>query len=158
MEKNLRAFMKEDLKNRGTMEFEGIEKYTDENGKPIPFIIKRLSRREIAKIRNAYRKTEVYRDKNNGNRPIIGNNGQVAVIKDYDSEKAGLHLMVDAFVQPKLDDPDLMKYYDVDNRLDMPNVIFSDAKDFSYADECLSIALGLKQPESERETVDEIKD
>ena len=36
---DLKAFMKEDLKNRGTMEFPGIDKFTDEKGKAIPFII-----------------------------------------------------------------------------------------------------------------------
>ena len=44
---NMKAFMKEELKNRGTIEFPGIDKFKDEKGKPIPFILKRLSRKDI---------------------------------------------------------------------------------------------------------------
>lgn len=154
---DLKAFMKEDLKNRGTMEFPGIDKFTDEKGKAIPFIIKRLSMREVKEIRDMYRTTSVFRDKNNNNRPIVGSNGQVAVLKDYDAERAGAHIMVDAFVQPKLDDPELMKYYGVDDRLDMPGVIFSDRKDYDYANGCLMEALGLAVQKDEADVIDELK-
>lgn len=94
--------------------------FTDDKGNPVPFIIKQLSMKEIKEIRNLYKTTEVFRDKKNGNRPVI-ENGQVAVRKDYDAERAGLHIMVDAFVQPKLDDPELMEFYKVkqDSKLDM---------------------------------------
>lgn len=154
---NMKAFMKQELKERGTMEFPGIDKFVDEKGKPIPFIIKRLSMKEIKDIRDTYRTTSVYRDKNNNSRPIIGNNGQVAVVKDYDAEKAGLQMMVDAFVQPKLDDPELMEFYGVLDRLDMPQIIFADKADFDYADECLMEALGLKEKKDEKEIIDEVK-
>ena len=154
---NIKAFMKEDLKDRGTMEFPGIEKFKDESGKPIPFIIRRLSSKEIKEIRDNYRTTSVYRDKNNRNRPVIGNNGQVAVIKDYDAESAGAQMMVDAFVQPKLDDPDLMEYYGVLDRLDMPGVIFADRADYEYADRCLMEALGLQEKKDEKEVINEVK-
>ena len=98
---DMKAFMKPELKDRGTMEFPGIERYKDAKGNVIPFIIKRLSMKEIKEIRNNYKTREVYRDKRNGDRPIIGNNGQVAVINDYDGDSAGLEIMVEAFVQPK---------------------------------------------------------
>lgn len=156
MDMNLKAFMKEELKNRGTMEFPGIETFSDKNGTPIPFIIKCLSRKEIREIRNLYRKTEVYRDKQNGNRPVI-ENGQVTMIKDYDAEKAGLQIMVDAFVQPKLDDAELMDYYHVLDRLDMPETIFSDREAFRYANECVMIACGLLDKKSEAEEIEDIK-
>ncbi len=154
---NMKAFMKEELKQRGTMEFPGIEKFTDEKGKPIPFIIKRLSRKEIKEIRDAYKTTEVFRDRNNGNRPIVGNNGQVAVLKDYDGESAGFAIMVEAFVQPKLDDPELMEYYGVVDRLDMPQIIFSDRDDFEYADQCVMEACGLVKKKDEKEVIEELK-
>ena len=64
MEMNLKAFMKEELKNRGTMEFPGIARFADKDGKPIPFIIKRLTQADLKEIRNLYRTTKVYRDKN----------------------------------------------------------------------------------------------
>lgn len=153
---DLKAFMKEELKSRGTMEFEGIDKFKDKDGNPIPFIIKCLSMKEIKEIRNMYKTNKVYRDKNNGNRPVI-ENGQVAVFKDYDAEKAGLHIMVDAFVQPKLDDPQLMEYYGVLDRLDMPEVIFADRNDFRYANECVLEACGLMTKQDEAEKVEKIK-
>lgn len=154
---NIRAFMKQDLKDRGTMEFPGIERFKDEEGNVIPFIIKRLSRARLKEIRDMYRTTQVYRDKSNGKRPVIGSNGQVAVIKDYDAEKAGLHFMVEAFEQPKLDDPELMDYYGVVDALEMPYVLFSDKEEFDYADDCLMIALGLKEAGNERDEIDEVK-
>lgn len=154
---NIKAFMKQDLKDRGTMEFPGIERFKDEEGNVIPFIIKRLSRTRLKEIRDMYRTTQVYRDKNNGKRPVIGSNGQVAVIKDYDAEKAGLHFMVEAFVQPKLDDPELMDYYGVVDVLEMPYVLFADKEEFDYADDCLMIALGLKEKQNERDVIDEVK-
>ncbi len=154
---NLKAFMKEDLKERGTMEFPGIERFTDEKGKPIPFIIKRLSRKEIKEIRELYETKQVFRDKNNGNRPIISGNGQVAIMRDYDSDSAGRHIMVEAFVQPKLDDPELMEYYGVLDRLDMPSILFPNKDEMEYADECLMIACGLKSEKNEKEVIDEVK-
>lgn len=154
---NLKAFMKEDLKERGTMEFPGIERFTDEKGKPIPFIIKRLSRKEIKEIRELYEIKQVFRDKNNGNRPIISGNGQVAIMRDYDSDSAGRHIMVEAFVQPKLDDPELMEYYGVLDRLDMPSILFPNKDEMEYADECLMIACGLKSEKNEKEVIDDVK-
>lgn len=156
MDMNLKAFMKEELKSRGEMEFPGIAKFADKDGNPIPFVIKQLSMKDIKEIRNLYKKTEIFRDKKNGNRPVI-ENGQVVVRKDYDAERAGLHIMVDAFVQPKLDAPELMDYYGVLDRLDMPETIFSERDDFRYANECVMQACGLKEKTDETEMVEEIK-
>lgn len=156
MEMNLKAFMKEELKDRGTMEFEGIERFTGTDGKPVPFIIRRLSAKQIRDIRNLYRTSKVFREKKNGSRPMV-QNGQIVMEKDYDAEKAGLHIMVDAFVQPKLDAPELMEYYGVLDRLDMPETVFADTEEFRYANDCVLIACGLKEPEDEQETVEKIK-
>jgi len=154
---DLKAFMKPELKDRGTMEFEGIDKFTDEKGKPIPFIIKRLSQKELKEIREMYRTTSVFRDKKNNGRPVVGANGTVAVLKDYDAESAGAHIMVEAFVQPKLDDEKLMEFYGVIDRLEMPQVIFADKKDYDYANECLMTALGLNDDNDERDEIEELK-
>lgn len=154
---NIKAFMKPELKDRGTMEFKGIDRYKDENGNPIPFIIKRLSAKEVREIRNNHKTRTVYRDKRNGDRPIIGNNGQVAVINDYDADAAGLDVMVEAFVQPKLNDPELMEYYGVLDRLDMPHILFPDKEEFQYADKCLMEALGLTTKKDDKTVVEELK-
>lgn len=154
---NIKAFMKPELKDRGTMEFPGIDKFLDEKGEPVPFIIKRLSAKELREIRENYHSSSVFRDRKNNGRPVVGSNGVVAVLKDFDAEKAGAHIMVEAFVQPKLDDPELMKYYGVYDRLEMPQVIFADRKDYEYANECLMTALGLDIDEDERDEVEELK-
>ena len=156
MDMNLKAFMKAELKERGTVEFPGVPTFTDEKGNPVPFIIKQLSMKEIKEIRNLYKTTEVFRDKKNGNRPVV-ENGQVVVRKDYDAERAGLHIMVDAFVQPKLDDPELMEFYKVNDRLDMPETLFADRDDFRYANKCVMEACGLTAKQDEEETVKKLK-
>lgn len=157
MNTNLKAFMKDEVKNLGTIEFPGIEKFTDKDGKPIPFILRRLSLKEVNEIRNHYRTKEVYRDKQNGGRPVVMANGQVAVIDNYDANSAGLEIMVEAFVQPKLDDPELMEFYGVYDRLDMPQTIFCDRDDFQYADKCVMEACGLVSKKDDKEVTDEIK-
>lgn len=154
---DMKAFMKEELKTGGTMEFPGIERFKDSKGNVIPFIIKKLSTAEAREIRLRHRSKKVYRDKKNNNRPVISANGQVAMIEEYDSYLAGQELMVEAFVQPKLDDKDLMEFYGVYDRLEMPQIIFSNPEEFQYADECLMIALGMKQQKSDKETVKELK-
>ena len=156
MDMNLKAFMKEELKHLGTMEFPGIEKFKDKDGNPIPFVIQRLSRKDIKEIRDLYHTTKVYRDKKDGGRPLVVN-GQVSMVKEYDAERAGLQIMVDAFVQPKLDAPELMQYYGVLDRLDMPEILFSDREDFQYANECVMIACGLMDKKEEGEVLDDIK-
>lgn len=156
MNTDLKAFMKEELRTPGTMKFPGIEKFKDKDGTPVPFIVKRLSRNQIKEIRDLYRTTEVYRDKNNGGRPLIVN-GEVSVIRGYDAERAGLQIMVDAFEQPKMDDPELMEYYGVLDRLDMPGVLFPDKEDYQYANECVMIACGLMDGKKEEQVIDDIK-
>lgn len=156
METNLKAFMKDELKDRGTMEFDGIERFKDADGKPIPFIIKRLSAKQVRDIRNLYRTSRVFKEKKSGGRPMV-QNGQIVMEKDYNAEKAGLHIMVDAFVQPKLDDPKLMEFYGILDRLDMPETIFADMDEFQYANDCVLIACGLKEAEDEQEKTEKIK-
>lgn len=154
MDLNLKAFMKPELKDRGTMEFPGIDLFKDEQGNNVPFIIKRLSMNEIREIRKLYRTKKVYKERG---RAVIGANGQVAMIEEYDSERAGAHIMVEAFVQPKLDAPELMEYYGVLDRMDMPALIFSDMNDFRYADRCVMEACGMSEGKDEEEVVEEVK-
>ena len=155
MDMNLKAFMKAELKERGTVEFPGVATFTDDKGNPVPFIIKRLSMKEIKEIRSLYKTTEVFRDKKNGNRPVI-ENGQVVVRKNYDADRAGLHIIVDAFVQPKLDDPELMEFYGVNDRLDMPETLFN-REELRYVNKCVVEACGLLEKQDEEETVKKLK-
>lgn len=155
----MKAFMKEENKTRGTMEFPGIERYKDEQGEPIKFLIRRLGPDEIKEIRELYTTEEVYRDPQNDDRPVITGDGQVATIKKYDSNRAGLHMMVEAFVQPKLDDKSLMEYYGELDKLNMPYRLFRENDEFRYANQCLLEACGLskKGKNKDKETVEKLK-
>ena len=68
---DMKAFMKEELKTGGTMEFPGIERFKDSKGNVIPFIIKKLSTAESREIRLRHKSKKVYRDKKNNNRQVI---------------------------------------------------------------------------------------
>lgn len=155
MDMNLKAFMKKELKDRGNMEFPGTKSFVDAKGEPIPFIVKRLSRKEIKEIGNRHRTSTVYKNKKTG-MPVI-DNGKVVMQETYDAEMAGLDIMVEAFVQPKLDDPELMEFYGVLDRLDMPDIIFAEKSDFKYANECVRIACGLMKKADDTELVEEVK-
>lgn len=155
MDMNLKAFMKKELKDRGNIEFPGTASFVDANGEPIPFIVKRLSRKEIKEIRNRYRTSTVYKNPKTG-MPII-DNGKVVMQEKYDAERAGLDMMVEAFVQPKLDDPELMDFYGVLDRLDMPEIIFAENGDFKYANECVMIACDLMKKADDTDLVEEVK-
>ena len=158
MSVSIKDFMKAELKDLGTMEFEGVETFKDKDGNKIPFIIKRLSQKQMREIRDRYKTVRAFRDKKNrGSVLVVG--GRVAMEEEYDAEKAGREMMVEAFVQPKLDDPDLMAYYGVYDRLDMPGTLFSEPGDLDYANDCLMVALGLKDGEDkdEEDEIEELK-
>lgn len=152
---DMKAFMKEELKDRGTMEFPGIERFCDEKGNPIPFILRRLSKKQQRQIREHHREKSVFYDKNK--RPVVAADGQVAMKVEYDAERATAEFMVRSFVQPKLDDPEVMKYYGALDRLDMPGILFPDKDEYEYANKCVMIACGLEKPEKAEEVIDEIK-
>lgn len=151
---DMKAFMKTDNTETTTMEFDGIERYKDENGNVIPFIIKRLSQKEIRKIRDLYEEETVVRDEDTDR--ILVDDGQVVVRRKYDGNSAGMQMMVEAFVQPKLDDPELMQFYGVYNKLEMPYVIFPTVAEMRYANACLREALGFKK-DSDKKKINEIK-
>ena len=72
-------------------------------------------------------------------------------------DECKVNIMVDAFVQPKLDDPELMEFYKVNDRLDMPETLFADRDDFRYANKCVMEACGLAAKRDEEETVKNLK-
>lgn len=154
--KSMKAFMKEDVKERGTQEFPGIERYKDENGQPIPFIIKCLNQKELEEIRAQYKEEHPFKDKDG--KYVFLNDGTVATRRTNDTAKAGLDILVSAFVQPKLDDEELMAYYGVLNRLDMPYTIFPTSEEFRYANKCVMEACGISaKKKDDSEVVEDLK-
>ncbi|WP_283682676.1 phage tail assembly chaperone [Parablautia sp. Marseille-Q6255] len=154
---DMKAFMKSDLKDRGTIEFKGIDRFLDDKGKPIPFILRRLSRNRVQEIRNLYRTKDVFYDTSSGSkRPLLTADGQVATIVNYDADKVSTHIMIESFVQPKLDDKELMEYYGVLDRMDMPAILFPDRAEYDYANKCVMIACGMSEDKDEK-VIDDLK-
>lgn len=151
---DMKAFMLDQSNENDTMEFEGIDRYKDADGNKVPFIIRKLSQKEIRRIRELYEEETVVRDEDT-DRPLV-DDGQVVVRRKYDGTKASMTMMVEAFVQPKLDDPELMKFYGVWDKLEMPYVIFPNVSEMRYANECLREALGLKKT-SDKQKLKEVK-
>lgn len=115
---DLKRFMRPELKEEQVFDV----KIIDKDGKEMPLKIKRLSSKTISKIRNSYlTKTPAY-DKN-GN-PIV-RNGRLVVKEELDNESYSNHLIVEALVEPQLDNKELMDYFGEVNKIDMPSAVFT---------------------------------
>ena len=154
---DMKAFMKPELKDRGTMEFPGIERYKDAEGNKIPFIIKRLSMKKIKEIRNNHKTKEV----------ISGQKKMVTAQLLEVTDRLQLSMITMEILQVlklwwkhlysrnwTILTDGVLRVYD---RLDMPNIIFPDKDDFKYADDCLMEACGLTSKKDDKETVEELK-
>lgn len=152
---SLRAFMLSELKEEEVIEYPGVETFKGKDGKPIPLKIRALSRKRINEIRKSYRTKKILKDKK-GN-PIV--NGNMAVYaEEYDAERAGAHILVEAIVYPKLNDPELMEFYGAVDAMEMPDKVFKKADDYAYVNKCVVEACGLGAGDDEDEDeVEEIK-
>lgn len=108
MSKNLKYFMREAAEVEKVVTVPAPESFKDENGKVIQLEVKVLSSERIRAINEAYHTHTVALDKK-GN-PYI-NGGNVVFRDERDNAKATRHILVEALQYPKLDDPELMKYY-----------------------------------------------
>ncbi len=115
---NLKRFMRPELKSEETFDV----KITDKDGHDMPLKIKRLSQKTMDDIRDAYTNKSPAYDKN-GN-PII-QNGRLVMVEERDTERFSRHLITEALVEPKLDDPELMEYFDVVDKVDMFGTVFT---------------------------------
>lgn len=153
MASKFKAFMLEELKKDEIITFPGVETFKDETGKVIDFQIKKLSTEEIQKIRSSYRSKKVATDKKG--KPLITGNS-VVYAEDYDAEKAGAHIMVEAFVVPDMHDKELMEFYGCVDVTEMPKKLFRKYEDYQYANECVLQALDMIDKPDE-EQVDDLK-
>lgn len=110
MSKNLKYFMREAAEVERVVTVPAPESFKDENGKVIQLEVKVLSSERIRAINEAYHTHTVALDKK-GN-PYI-NGGNVVFRDERDNAKATRHILVEALQYPKLDDPELMKYYNL---------------------------------------------
>ena len=130
MSKNLKYFMREAAEVERVVTVPAPESFKDENGKVIQLEVKVLSSERIRAINEAYHTHTVALDKK-GN-PYI-NGGNVVFRDERDNAKATRHILVEALQYPKLDNPELMKYYNCVDITQMPEKVFSRADEFAQA-------------------------
>lgn len=146
--KDLKYFMREELKEEIIIDMPGPKTITDENGKPVVFQIKRLAQERINKIFDSYKKTEVAMDKKR-KRPYVVD-GKVVLQETKDNAKAMRHVLAEALVYPNLKDPELMKFFNCIDMTEMPLKVFT-SKEFSEVVKMLNEVLGIENEEEETE-------
>lgn len=149
--------MKEELKKDEIVEIPGVETFKDDEGNIIPFKIRILDKNKIAEIRRAYTTRKMIVDSKK--KPLLIN-GEVQYSKEYDGERATDHIIVDSFVDPKLDDVKLMEFYGVVDRVDMPSVIFRNMADYQHVSNAVISALGFNlevEEADDEKDIEEIK-
>lgn len=154
MSKNLKYFMREAAEVEKVVTVPAPESFKDENGKVIQLEVKVLSSERIRAINEAYHTHTVALDKK-GN-PYI-NGGNVVFRDERDNAKATRHILVEALQYPKLDDPELMKYYNCVDITQMPEKVFSRADEFAHVTRVVMALLGIggQLSEEERKQADE---
>ena len=134
--------------------FTGPESFKDDDGNPINFEAKILTQQEITQINENYRRRSVATDKK-GN-PLV-NGGELVWKTERDNARALRHIVVKSLQYPKLDDPELMKYYNCVDITQMPEKVFSRADEFAHVTRVVMALLGIggQLSEEEQKQVDE---
>lgn len=148
MSKNLKYFMREAAEVEKVVTVPAPESFKDENGKVIQLEVKVLSSERIRAINEGYHTHTVALDKK-GN-PYI-NGGNVVFRDERNNAKATRHILVEALQYPKLDDPELMKYYNCVDITQMPEKVFSRADEFAHVTRVVMALLGIGGQLSEEE-------
>lgn len=150
--KNLKFFMRPQQEE--TVTFTGPESFKDDDGNTLEFEVKVLSQQEIDKINNIYRKRSIATDKK-GN-PLV-NGGEVVWKTERDNARALRHIIVAALVYPKLDDKELMGYYNCVDITEMPLHVFSHHGEYDYVAQRVMQALGMIEAPDENDTLEAAK-
>ena len=150
--KNLKFFMRPQQEE--TVTFTGPESFKDDDGNTLEFEVKVLSQQEIDKINSIYRKRSIVTDKK-GN-PLV-NGGEVVWKTERDNARALRHIIVAALQYPKLDDKDLMAYYNCVDATEMPLHVFSHHGEYDYVAQRVMQALGMIEAPDEGDALDDAK-
>lgn len=148
MSKNLKYFMREASDVEKVVTVPAPESFKDENGKVIQLEVKVLSSERIREINEAYHTRSIALD-GKGNPYISG--GNVVFRDERDNAKATRHIIVEALQYPKLNDPELMKYYNCVDVTMMPEKVFSRADEFAHVTRVVMALLGIGGQLSEEE-------
>ena len=154
MSKNLKYFMREASDVEKVVTVPAPESFKDEDGKVIQLEVKVLSSERIREINEAYHTRSIALD-SKGNPYISG--GNVVFRDERDNAKATSHIIVEALQYPKLNDPELMKYYNCVDVTMMPEKVFSRADEFARVTRVVMALLGIggQLSEEEQKQVDE---
>lgn len=148
--KNLKYFMREELKTEEVIEMPGPDTITDENGKPVVFKIKRLCREKIDNIYKHYRTLKPALDKNK--KPYVVD-GKMVMMEEKNYQKAFGHVLAEAIVYPDLRDPELMKFFDCADVTQMPVKMFTQ-KEYSQIVDMVNHVLGIDDEDAEEQEDD----
>jgi hypothetical protein len=138
MARDLKYFMRE--RKAETVIVTMPERFVDDDGNRVELEIRKLSKKEIDKINDAYRWRRLATDKR-GN-PLISN-GTVVHDEGRDTTKTLRHIIAEALVYPNLKDPELMEWYNCRDITEMPNEVFSDPDEFTEVQRLVLTTLGL---------------
>ena len=146
--KNLKNFLREASDVEKVLTVPAPESFKDENGKVIQLEVKVLSSERIREINEAYHTRSIALD-GKGNPYISG--GNVVFRDERDNANATRHIIVEALQYPKLNDPELMKYYNCVDVTMMPEKVFSRADEFAHVTRVVMALLGIGGQLSEEE-------
>ena len=149
MGKDLKYFLREELKTEEVLDMQGPLTITDEEGKPLIFKVKRLSSSTIDNIYAHYKKNKPALDK--GGKPYVVD-GKLVMQEEKDYSKAFRHIIVESLVYPDLHDEKLKTFFDCHDITELPRKMFT-VKELAYISNMVSQVLGLSE-----ETEDEQKE
>ncbi len=152
--KDLKFFMKEELKTDEVKEVPGLKTFCDDKGNPIPIQIRALDMEKISEIRKNYTVTKLVVDER-GKR-IFDKSGKPIYDKDMDNLALTNRLIVEAVIFPPLKDEELMNFYDCKSVTDMPMRVFKRNEDYAYVSQQVLEVCGLSDSEGEILSDDEL--
>lgn len=151
--KDLKYFMREELKTEDVVEVPGPSTILDEEGNIVMIKVKRLTRKHIDDIYDHYRSTVPALDRNK--KPYVVD-GKMVMKENKDYSKALRHLIADALVYPNLRDEELMKFYNCIDVTEMPRLMFTQ-NEFIELTSIVNQVLGLAEPD-EKEQEEDLED
>lgn len=152
-DKNMRYFMREELKNEDIVEMPGPKSIKDENGEPVVFKFKRLLRERVDRIYANYRTVNPALDKNN--KPYVVD-GKLVMREEKDYAKALRHVLAESLVYPNLRDEELMKFYNCTDMTEMPIKMFTQ-NEYAEVIKLLNLVLGIESAEDEEQQEEDLE-
>ena len=153
MKKDISYFLRDNSTPK-IVEIEAPSTITDAEGKPVMMQVKVLSQEQIDKIFDMYTTKRTERDKRKN--PLVVN-GEVAMRKDRDSNKAMRHLVAEALVFPDLHSQEVMDFYKCYELPDLVYKMFPSPDEFQYVTNAVLEVLGIIDDTEEDDDVEAAK-